>query len=307
MSCGYLDRTGRSLVEVRGDDRLSFLQGMLTNDVVRLQPGQGCRALQLTVKGKIVADVSVYVRENDVLLETDEGRAGPVREILERHIVMEDAETYDRSEELGVLAVLGEGAFEAAGVQPLRPYGHRTVGDTTVAGVAYVGQPGLHLIASRPRIAEHIATVSRAGARALSLDDVEVMRIEAGWPRWGSELTEDTIPLEAGLTEALSYDKGCYTGQEVIARVTARGQVNWQLVGLEMDGEPPVPGAVLSGDGRPQAARITSSCRSAMLGHAIALAYAFRTHGAPGTVLRLPDQRPARVVQLPFAARRSWA
>jgi folate-binding protein YgfZ len=302
LAPGVIDRSGRGLVEVRGPDRVSFLQAMLSNDVAALRPGRGCRALLLTVKGKLVADLAVYLREDDVVLETDEGRGEPLARGLDQHVVMEDVEIRDRTAELGVLAVLGPGAFEAAGVAPLQPHQHRTVGDTIAAGVAYTGATGLHLIAPRPRIADLAAAVQGAGAAPLSTEAMEAMRIQAGWARWGSELDEDTIPLEAGLYDALSFTKGCYAGQEVIARVTARGHVNRRLVGLLVEGvAPPPPGTLLSGEGRAEAARVTSSCRGAKVGRAIALAYAFRTHADAGTELRLPDGRAARVVALPFS------
>jgi len=300
---GFVDRTGRGLIRVLGPDRISFLQGMLSNDVAALRPGQGCRALMLTVKGKLVADLFVYVREADVLLETDEGRAAPLASVLEGHLVMEDALVRDETANLGVLALLGPKAFEVAGLAPLLPYEHRPAGEALAAGMAYTAAPGLHLIAPRERIPALVSGAERAGAVPLSELDVEAMRIEAGWPRWGHELGEDTIALEAGLSDALSFTKGCYTGQEVIARVSARGHVNRKLVGLAIDGrEPPAPGTVLAGDGRPEAARVTSSCESSRLSGTIALAYAFRTHAAPGTELLLPDGRHAHVVALPFSA-----
>jgi len=196
--------------------------------------------------------------------------------------------------------VLGADAFQAAGVSPLPPYGHKQVADVIAACVVYTGQPGLHLIAPRARIAELIADVERAGAGGFSADDVERLRIRAGWARWGNELTEDTLPLEAALADALSFSKGCYSGQEVIARVSARGHVNWQLVGMMIQGDgAPAQGTVLSGEGRPEAARVTSSCAWPDLG-VIALGYAFRTHAAPGTPLRLADGRAATIVALPF-------
>jgi folate-binding protein YgfZ len=303
MTAGVLDRTGRGFVRVSGSDRLRFLQGMLSNDVAELKPGEGCRALLLTVKGKMVADLFAFVREDDVLLETDEGRGAVVAAALDHHLVMEDATIADETAALGVLVVLGPRALDILGVPPLSPYRHVTRPDALVAAVAYTALPTLHVIAARDRLGAIVAELNAAGCLTIPADEVETMRIEAGYPRWGRELHEDTIPLEAGLADAISFTKGCYTGQEVIARVSARGHVNWRLVGLTIeDGPPPAPGTVLSGSGRDEAARVTSSCASAAMGGSIALGYAFRTHAAPGTPLRLPDGRAATVVALPFAA-----
>jgi folate-binding protein YgfZ len=300
MTAGVLDRTGRGFVRVSGPDRVRFLQGMLSNDVAGLNPGEGCRALLLTVKGKIVADLFAYVREDDVLLETDEGRGAVVAAALDHHLVMEDATIADETAALGILAVLGPRAFDVLGVPPLSPYRHLTRPDALVAAVGYTAVPTLHVVAARDRLGAIRAELSAAGCAPIASDEVETLRIEAGYPRWDRELLEDTIPLEAGLGDAISFTKGCYTGQEVIARVSARGHVNWRLVGLDLSGEPPPAGTTLSAPDRPEAARVTSSCVSPRLGRTIALGYAFRTHAAPGTELGLADGRTARVTALPF-------
>jgi len=144
------------------------------------------------------------------------------------------------------------------------------------------------------------AALRDTGAGPIGLDAVEVLRIEGGRPRFGAELDEDTLPLEAGLKGEISYDKGCYVGQEIIARVTYRGHVNRELRGLWFEGEPPSTPSNLTRAGEP-AGELRSATRSTWLGRTIGLGYVKREALADGTELALPDGRVARVCALPFS------
>jgi folate-binding protein YgfZ len=133
-------------------------------------------------------------------------------------------------------------------------------------------------------------------------DALETLRIEAGIPRYGSELGEDVIPLEAGLLNALSFNKGCYIGQEIVERARSRGHVNWKLVGLIVNAEqPPLPGEKAVVEGR-DVAEVTSSCVSPTLGETIALAYVRREFTEPGAKLTLASGVGAEVAALPFVS-----
>ena len=141
------------------------------------------------------------------------------------------------------------------------------------------------------------------------LDDAEFeeRRIEAGTPRYGVDMGEDRLPIEAGINDAVSFDKGCYLGQEVIARATNLGHINRRLVGLVLDGEAPAAaGAKLSSPSKPDAGWITSSARSRRLGKTIALGYVHRTLWDPGTQLTVADGRSATVAALPSDADGDW-
>jgi aminomethyltransferase len=141
------------------------------------------------------------------------------------------------------------------------------------------------------------------GMLACGTQALETLRIEAGIPRYGQELGEDTIPLEAGLWDALSFNKGCYVGQEIVERARSRGHVNWKLVGLVVESEAPPPaGEKLARAGR-EIGEVTSSCFSPTLAKTIALAYLRREVSEPGTKLEFPSGMLAEVVALPFYQR----
>ena len=171
---------------------------------------------------------------------------------------------------------------------------------------AYAGGPGGDLIAPAAVVERAGARLAEAGVVELEPAELEILRIEAGSPRWGAELTEETIPLEAGLRErAISESKGCYTGQEVIVRILHRGHVNWQLRGMLLgDVPPPERGAPLldPADGR-RLGRITSACVSPAQGRTIALGYARRELTLPARLrLERADGPEVTVVALPFPA-----
>ncbi len=214
---------------------------------------------------------------------------------------MDDVEIADVSGEARELGVYGDDARAAieralgGELGALANYAHRTIAGVRVCAAPELAMPGFHLIGEPlPRV------------EGETLDDAafEILRVEAGTPRWGAELDEDRLVLEANLDDAVSLTKGCYLGQEVVARATARGHINRKLRGLVLDGDRPAArGAKLSGAGRDDAGTITSSVVSPRVGAPIALAYVHRTVWDAGTELIAHDSggdRRARVVELPF-------
>jgi folate-binding protein YgfZ len=281
-----------------GVDRARFLQGMVTNDVVALRPGEGCHAAMLTVKGKLLGDLRIYCDADAFLVETDPEATAKIKDALEKHVIMDDVVIEDRSLSLGEWGVYGDGAREATAallgpLPELPPFGHITVGDVRAVAVRDLGLPGFRIFGAAP-----------AGT-PLSDDDAEVLRVEAGEPRYGRDMGEDHLPIESRLDAAISSTKGCYLGQEVIVRATQQGRINRRLMGLKLDGAgAAVAGAKLSHPSRAEAGVVTSSVVSPRFG-AIALAYVHRTVFAPGTRLVVHDasgERAATVVDLPFAA-----
>jgi folate-binding protein YgfZ len=294
-----LSTNGRLVV--RGPDRARFLHSMVTNDVEALRPGAGCRAAMLSVKGRLHGELVLYCDEESFLLEMDPALRAPLREVLEKHIVMDDVEIEDLTDGTRELALYGDEARAAlatalgAEVPALPPYHHALVGGVRVAAAPELAMPGYHVF----------GVPSVAGASPLDDQTFEVLRVEAGRPRWGVDVDSDRLVLEANLDDAISLQKGCYLGQEVVARATARGHVNRRLLGLLLDGEKPVGrGARLSAAAREDAGMVTSSVVSPRFG-AIALAYVHRTVAAPGTEVVVHDaagERRARVTTLPFTA-----
>jgi folate-binding protein YgfZ len=289
----------RAKLLLTGADRVRFLHGMVSNDIEALTPGKGCHAAMLTTKGKLLADLVVYADADALLLELDGTLRDKIKATLEKHIVMDDVGVKDVSDELPELGVYGDVAATVLGAV------------TGCDPVALAALPNYHfLVAGEVRIARtpelgglgfHVFGTIEFSAAVLSEAEWEERRVEAGTPRYGVDMGEDRLPIEAGINDAVSFTKGCYLGQEVIARATNLGHINRRLVGLVLDGDAPAAaGAKLSAPTRPEAGFVTSSVRSRRLGKTIALGYVHRTLWDPGTRLTLADGRVATVAALPF-------
>ncbi len=229
-----------------GADRARFLHGMVTNDVLALRPGQGCHAAMLTVKGKLLGDLRIYCDADGLLVETDAEATARIRDALAKHVIMDDVTIEDRSA-LGEVGVYGEGARAAvealAGPLPaLAPFQHLVAGGVRVAAAHDLGRDGFRLFGD--------GLAARLGP-ALSDEEVEIHRVEAGQPRYGRDMGEDHLPIESRLDDAISFTKGCYLGQEVIVRATQQGRINRKLMGLALAGDAAAaPGTRLSAPAR---------------------------------------------------------
>ena len=308
------DRGMRGLLVARGNDRQAFLHNMLSNAIAGLTPGQGCRAELLDDRGHVVADFRVHVLDGEVQLDCETPAiASKAFAALDKFIIMDDVQLADASAGTFVLTLSGPKAADVlraagAGELPSAPYSSVTsqIAGRTVLVVAspWTGRGDFDIhFTETARDLVHAALVA-AGAKAISVATFEAMRIEAGVTQQTTEL-DDVLALEANLApEAISFTKGCYLGQEVMARIDARGHVNRLLVGLTLDGDAPaVRGATLRA-GEKDVGRITSSALSPTLGKPIALAYLRREHSAPGTAITVhtdAGERPAVVAALPFA------
>lgn len=300
------DLSSNGKLHLAGSDRARFLHGMVTNDVLGLAAGQGCHAAMLTIKGKLLGDLRIYCDAEALRIDTDPAATGKIREALEKHLIMDDVVIEDVSAAQGELGVYGAEAREAVegvvgavpGLAGLALHHHVTVGEVRIAAARDLGLPGFRLFGDAAALRERLAL-------PLLLEEAaEVLRVEAGEPRYGRDMGEEHLPIESRLDAAISFTKGCYLGQEVIVRATQQGRVNRKLMGLRLDGEgAAATGAKLSHASRAEAGTVTSSVVSPRFG-AIALGYVHRTVFAPGTRLVLRDaagERGATVVELPFA------
>jgi folate-binding protein YgfZ len=321
-SAGWFDLPDRGVIRVRGADRVRWTNGMVSNDVARLAPGpasSGCHALLLTPQGRILADLHVFAREDELWLELAGEALPDVLARLERYVIADDVALADASAAWRRFALEGPGApallSSAAGgpveVAPDSGVELRIAGAGVVACAwGWSGEAAYQIFAP----AEAADAVARAFAVAGGADLVsgdaevlEVLRIEAGTPRQGAELGPDVLPAETGLVgRAVSLAKGCYTGQEIVARMASRGAASHRLVGLRFA----EPGADLPAPGAPVAAAnevvgsVTSACRSDLVG-AIALAYVRTAHAEPGSEVEAGAR--ARVTALPFVQGREAA
>jgi len=314
---GLIDLSFRTQVRMTGEDRISFLQGMISNDVKALQPSAGCAATLLTEQGRIVADLRVYALASALLLDVDTRSKEKMTEALSRFIIADDVEMEDMSEQQVTLAIQGPAAARVLAAVGLalaldKPFQHQEVdfaGTTArVIRVSDTGEDGYELLVP----AEHVeqcwvmllTTGEPLGLRPVGLAALHMLRIEAGIPWYGLDMDEARIVLEVGLEHAISFKKGCYLGQEVVERTTPRGHVNRKLSGLLLHSDTlPASGTKLFHDTQ-EVGWVTSSAQSPRFGHPIALGYVRREHLTPGTPLRIDSHGTAviaEVTTLPFS------
>jgi len=296
----------RGLVAVTGADAARWLDGMVTNETLALSPGEGCYALLLTPKGRIVADLHVLAREEGYWLDTSARVVPKLLERLERYIVADDVELRDLTADFDRFSLEGPEATSLLGVPDIPPESWVPVRVNEVESVAarfgWSGETAWQLFVPAGRLAD-VATA--LGVSAASNEALEVLRIEAGVPLLGAELDEDVLPDEARLDSAISRTKGCYTGQEIVARLHSRGAVNHRLVGLRFEGErvpsrdsPLVAGERTTGE-------VTSVCLSPSLGP-IGLGFVRVEHAEAGTHLECAGPSRgirAAVAELPLVGR----
>ena len=314
-SAGVLDLSFRSRLCVLGSDRRIFLNGQVTNNVKDLKPGQGCYAALITAKGKMESDLNIYCLENELLLDFEPGLSTAVQARLEKYIIAEDAQVADVASDYGLLSVQGPRAaavLESLGFAfPQKLLAAIRIADAALGEIYLTNQPrtgtsGFDLFiptAPLPRVAERLHA---AGGHFCGWAALEIARIEAGLPRFGQDMDNTNLPPEAGLeSRAVSYSKGCYIGQEVIARIRTYGQVAKTLRGLLFPGDLPELAAkgakIFHGD--KEVGAITSAAVSPRLKANIALGYVRREANTPGTELMVAirDAKfPARIVELPF-------
>jgi tRNA-modifying protein YgfZ len=278
----------RRQIAVAGKDHATYLHGLLTNDIQGLTPGTGCYAAWLTPQGRMLTDMHVLESGAMILLDLPAATVDATLARLEQFVFTEDVRLESLAETLTGVWVHGPRAAEtiARALQspPLASwsqYQHATLqfGEdaVSIARIDQIGVPGYCIYVARPREAALLAALESAGAVVVLPAALDVVRIEAGYPVFGIDMTDDTIPLEAGIEDrAISMTKGCYVGQEVIIRVLHRGhgRVVRKLVGLRIDGAVPLGGARLFANDR-HLGSITSAARSPRLG-AIALGYVHR-------------------------------
>ncbi len=298
--CGLLDRSARGKLLVGGAEAAEYLQGQLTNDVEALDPGEGCYAALLDRKGHMQADMRVLRlgEAPDLWIDTEPAAAEVVRRHLETYRIGRQVEVEDVGEAHAILSLIGPAtaAVTAAPSPPLHGSAEAVVHGVPCAVVGTEG--GIDLIAPAGEAGRLRATLLEAGAAEVDPAAAEILRIEGGSPRFGAEMSIETMPAEAGIVEeAVSFTKGCYIGQEPVARLHHRGKPNRHLRGLRLDGAAE-PGAALR-LGEKEVGRIGSFGVSPAHGP-IALAIVRREAG-PGDELAVgEDGVTARVVDLPF-------
>lgn len=301
--CGLLDRSERGKLALTGADARSFLQGQVTNDVEGLSPGVGCYAAFLTPKGKMLGDLRILDTGDEVLLDTERVALQGLFNMIRRFSIGYDVELHKRTLERGLLSLIGPGAAEVAGAAdlPLDEDAHvlMEVSGAGITARAIRTDVGVDLLCDAGEVEALRAALADAGAVAVEEQAAEVLRVERGRPRYGIDLDDSVIPQEAGLNErAVSFTKGCYVGQETVARLHYRGKPNRRLRGLRLSGRAE-SGDELDFDGR-SVGRLASVVQSPRLGP-IGLALV-RREAPPGTHVTVggAGDVTAEVTELPF-------
>jgi tRNA-modifying protein YgfZ len=294
----FFDLSARTKIRLLGGDRVRFLNGQITNDVRKATESAVIQACVLSAKGKINAHLFFSATPDYFLLDADPELREALLTRLERYVVADDVQIEDVTDRFSIFHVLS----------PVAP---NLAGAWRVVRAERFLEPGWD-IWMEPAAQDNALQQLRRTFRPVDAASAEVFRIEQGIPRWGRELTEEIIPIEANLEgRTIDYEKGCYIGQEVISRIKMSGQINKSLCGLvSLHDVPLLAGMKLlaTAETAKEAGWITSATRSERLGKEIALGYVKRGFNFPGSKLdALAPQNPARpavgrveVVDLPF-------
>ena len=299
-SCGALDRSERGKLALTGADAKSFLQGQVSNDIESLSPGTGCYAAFLTPKGKMLGDLRILDTGDELLLDTERVALQGLFNMIRRFSIGYAVELHKRTVERGLISLIGPGSAAVAGADglPDAEHAHGLVEVGPITARAIRTDVGIDLLCDAADTEALLAALAAAGATVVSADAVECLRIERGRPRYGIDLDDTVIPQEAGLNDrAVSFTKGCYVGQETVARLFYRGKPNRHLRGLALSA-PPRSGDEIELEGR-AVGHITSTALSPRFG-AIALALVRREAPPGSTVLVGGDGLTGEVVELPF-------
>ncbi len=310
-------REERGVVEIRGGDRAAWLNNLVTNVVMTLEPGEGNYAFATTVKGRTVFDANVLVLEDRIWLDIDRRWIEKAKAHLERYVITEDVQIADVSGTVSRAAVFGPRAAELA----------ERVGFGNLAAMAWLQHVGGRLGECAVRMVRDdfvgllgaefffvgdgrdgatralVRAAADAGIIEVGREALEILRIEAGRPASVEDIGEEVVTPETGQVErGISYYKGCYLGQEVIERMRSHGVLARSLVGMRFEGDAAVPPrSPVHVDGR-EAGRTTSGCWSEALGAALSLGYLKSAHVRPGVfveALTADGPRKGEVVKLP--------
>jgi len=322
-NAGVVDLSFRSRLCLTGADRRRFLNGQVTNNVKDLGVGESCYAALVTAKGRMESDLNIHCLPDELLLDFEPGLSAAVASRFEKFIIADDVQVVDAAPHYGLLSVQGPksgNVIEKLGLElalPAQPMRLTTATVASIGDIYCMNQPrgaaaGFDLFVPVTALADVfnklIAAAREAGGRACGWQALEMIRIEAGIPRFGQDMDATNLAPEAGIeSRAISYSKGCYIGQEVIARIRTYGQVAKALRGLRLPdglGELPKRGDKLF-HGDKEIGYITSALASPTFQRNLALGYIRRECNEPGTELKLQSANgdvPVRIVPLPFAA-----
>ena len=306
-----IDLSARGKIEVAGKDRVSFLHRMLTNEIKSLAPGQGCFACLLNAQAKILADMHVWITESSVVLGVEPGLAEKTISSLQKFVVTDDVTLTDKTNELCGFAVIGPQnemivqALTGFEEYPAADFSHRPAKiwgvDAYVMCLPIFRKKSWYVASKTENKATLQKVLEEAGAPLIGAETAEILRIESGSPCYGTDVTENILLPEVKMWEsrAVSFTKGCYPGQEIVARIDSRGKFAKQFAQIEAEGdEIPKPNDPVQKDDR-EIGRITSAAFSPKLSKPLALGFIARDFLTPGVsfeILSGGKKIPAKLV-----------
>jgi folate-binding protein YgfZ len=293
-TCAIIDLSDRGHLELTGRDRASFLHNFCTQDIKRLPAGQGAEAFITTIKGRIAGHVLVFAGEEALWIDSVPGSVPAHIAHLDRYLITEDVQLADRSGEWGEFALVGpQAAHRVEALVPgsgtFGPLQHGHAQGITVRRFSFTRAAGWLVGAARDRLASLWRDLAQSGATPCGRSAFEALQIEAVFPTYGVDLTEDHLAQEAGRTrEAISFTKGCYLGQEPIARIDALGHTNRELRGIELsDDSVPAVGAKVYDNGGKEVGTVSSAALSPIRRRGVALSTLRRDVCTPGTAVQV--------------------
>jgi folate-binding protein YgfZ len=304
--CGIF-RPERTLLSLTGRDRTRWLNGMVSNNIRDLAPGNGVYAFVLTPQGHIQADVYAFNRGESLRVETDRGQAEKLLGIFRKYIIMDKVEIEDLAEKVTVFGITGPKSGEVFACLGLgKDLGTLQLADTNWHGVEVTlmrgdnpAVPNYELWVAAEQADLIWNALLQSGAAEVHEQTLETFRILCGIPKVGQDTREKTLPQETGQDRALNFNKGCYIGQEIVERIRARGAVHRVFVGFEVEGGAPVAGAKIMSEGR-YVGEVTSIIAEPLKGKRLGLGYLRREFLATDKILTAGDAE-MKAVALPFS------
>jgi folate-binding protein YgfZ len=310
-AAGIADISNTGRLTITGKDRVTFLNGLLTNDIEKVAEDGGQHSALLNPKARVIADLYLYKQPDSILVDTGNSPASQIKEDLERFIITEDVQVRNVSTGLVQLTIQGPKSAQiiddtlGLAVKDLKPLHYKSLGPSTVMCRDRTGVEGYDIVLPNEEAEAvwqgFLLKAGDSGLRPVGSIAMETLRIEAGYPKYGVDVDQDTIVLEAGFKDAISFTKGCYLGQEVVARATHIGRVNKQLVRLEIKADVPPPGRSKLMSNGAESGFVTSAIFSPGLGKVVGLGYVNRDNAKEGATLMVegPDaQLPVLVTKI---------
>jgi folate-binding protein YgfZ len=307
-TCGVYDLNGRAKIAITGNDRIRWLNGMITNNIRDVQPGNGVYSFLLNPQGHILGDFFAYNLGDRIFVDTDRSQVEKVLATFHHYIIMDDVELANISDKVAsvgiagpaakqVLAAAGFNVSELTSLQVKKLTWKQT--EVRVVAGEQPQYPSHEIWIAPERTAEVVQALQSAGATQIGREGLDMYRIALGSPRYGQDIRERDLPQETEQQRALNFNKGCYVGQEIVERIRSRGSVHRKFTGFRMAGAPPAIGARIQSGGK-DVGEVTSSASvpAASGDSAVALGYIRREVGAGKTVQI--EESNATVSDLPF-------